>query len=85
MNNTTTNTQPPPVPPQPPINTNYPTPLPGGSSPSRQYNPGYPAANQFRENWWNNGYANSRPNANNFNKPVGNAANGYFTRRKNYM
>ncbi|XP_065215918.1 TAR DNA-binding protein 43-like [Planococcus citri] len=85
MNSNNSTTQPPPVPPQQPITTNYPTPLPSGSSPSRQYNTGYPTGTQFRENWWNSGYANSRPTASNFNKPVGNTANGYFTRRKNYM
>lgn len=85
MNGNATNVQSAPVPPPPtPLNGNYPSPLTSGSSPSRQYNGGYVGGgNQFRENWWSNGYSNSRQNSN-FSKSLGNTS-AFFTRRKNYM
>lgn len=86
MNGNGPNIQPAAVPPQPSqLNASYSSSLPGGSSPSRQYNGGYGnSGNQFRENWWNNGYSNARQ-SNNYNKVIGNATSGFFTRRKNYM
>lgn len=85
MNGSAASAQSSPVPPPPtPLNGNYPSPLASGSSPSRQYSGGYGGAgNQYRENWWNNGYSNSRQNGS-FNKSMSNTS-AFFTRRKNYM
>lgn len=88
MNGNPTNVQSAPVAPQPPqISGQYPSTLPGGSSPSRQFGGGYNnAANQFRENWWNNGYSNTRQTNSAYNtKSTSTNSNAYFTRRKNFM